>query len=366
MSDGPSNSVFISYRRDVAWAITLALYQKLRDRQVDAFYDIQSIKAGHFKSIILNQIAARPYFLLVLMPGTLEHCVEDGDWVRREIEEAIALERVIVPTYTQAFDFDDIERYLPHDLAEAVAGFNGQELPHKWFDAAVDQLVGEFLVPIQIDVATVPVADHAVVERTIQTIETLPTVTDAQLTAQEYFERGFARVADDISGKIADYTEAIRLDSAYVFAYTNRGNCRRKQGDLEGAIADYAEAIRLDPAYFLVHQNRGLCRYDLGDLDGAIADYTEAIRLDPANATAHNMRGICRYDLGDLDGAIADYTEAIRLDPAYVDAYNRRGNWRRDQGDLEAAKADYTEAIPTGPHLRVCLPQPGALSPGPG
>jgi tetratricopeptide (TPR) repeat protein len=349
MSDEPSNAVFISYRRDVAWAITLALYQKLRDRQVDAFYDIESIKAGQFKTIILNQIAARPYFLLVLMPGTLERCVDDDDWIRREIEEAVALDRVIVPTYTQGFDFDDIERYLPGDLGKAVRGFNGQELPHKWFDAAVEQLVNEFLVPIQLEVATVPLGDRAVVEQTIQQIQAMPTVTDVQLSAQQYFERGLGRRDDDITGQIADYTEAIRLNRGFVFAYYNRGLCRQKQSDLDGAIADYTEAVRLNTGYGRAYYNRGLCRREQGDLDGAIADHTEAIRLDPASALAYCNRGDCRQNQGDLVGAIADYTEAIRLNPNNDVAYNNRGNCRREQGDLDGAIADYTESARLDP-----------------
>ena len=93
----PSNAVFISYRRDVGGILAMALYQHLTEHGVDAFYDIESIRAGQFDTIILNQIAARPYFLLVLTPGTLERCDEPTDWLRREIEQALATQRVIVP-----------------------------------------------------------------------------------------------------------------------------------------------------------------------------------------------------------------------------------------------------------------------------
>ena len=64
-----SRSVFISYRRHVG-GVALALYQHLVAAAVDAFYDLESIRAGRFESVILRQIAARPYFLLVLTPGT--------------------------------------------------------------------------------------------------------------------------------------------------------------------------------------------------------------------------------------------------------------------------------------------------------
>ena len=86
---GPTNAVFISYRRDASWTLVEALYQRLVEAGIDAFYDIESIRAGEFEQIILNQIRARPYFMLVLTPGTLEQCVDKGDWLRREIETVV-------------------------------------------------------------------------------------------------------------------------------------------------------------------------------------------------------------------------------------------------------------------------------------
>jgi hypothetical protein len=66
VSSGASNAVFISYRREVGGILAMALYQHLDDRGLDAFYDIESLRAGQFETVILNQIAARPYFILVL------------------------------------------------------------------------------------------------------------------------------------------------------------------------------------------------------------------------------------------------------------------------------------------------------------
>ena len=62
MSEQPSNAVFISYRRDVGWTLAMALYQHLIDHDVDAFYDIESIRAGQFETIILKQIGRPSVF----------------------------------------------------------------------------------------------------------------------------------------------------------------------------------------------------------------------------------------------------------------------------------------------------------------
>ncbi|MCC7450371.1 MAG: hypothetical protein IT324_23330, partial [Anaerolineae bacterium] len=86
-----NNSVFISYRRSVSSYIARAVFQDLRYNSIDAFMDVESIDSGQFDTIILNQIAARPYFLVILTPGTLDRCNEPGDWLLREIDHAISL-----------------------------------------------------------------------------------------------------------------------------------------------------------------------------------------------------------------------------------------------------------------------------------
>ena len=55
---------------------------------------------------------------------------------------------------------------------------------------------------------------------------------------------------------IADYTQVIRLDPKYVFAYRERGIASKKERDGK-AIADFNEAIRLDPKYAFAYYDRG-------------------------------------------------------------------------------------------------------------
>ena len=55
---------------------------------------------------------------------------------------------------------------------------------------------------------------------------------------------------------IADYSEAIRLQPDYAFAFNNRGVAHKAKGDYDGALQDYNEAIRLQPDYALALNNR--------------------------------------------------------------------------------------------------------------
>jgi tetratricopeptide (TPR) repeat protein len=274
-----SNDVFISYRREPSGPWAIALFQYLEYHGINAFYDIDSIRAGQFDTLILRQIAARPYFLLILTPGTLKRCVEADDWLRREIEQAVDTERVIIPACTPRFNFDDFDRYLPGPLRQEVSRFQRLELTQRWFQAAEKQLAEEYLRPIDIHTKEVSAEDEAKVERIRQELQAAPPVSHSALTAQEFFERANARAdKGDWDGAIADYSEAILLNPQSAAAFNNRGNARADKGDLDGAIADYNEVIRLDPQFANAFYNRGVSRHAKGDLDGAIADLEQGSR----------------------------------------------------------------------------------------
>src|SRR5260370_25919975 len=192
----PSNSVFISYRRNASGYAARAVFDDLTAHGIDTFLDIESIDSGEFETIILNQIAARPYFLVILGPGCLERCAEPGDWLRREIERAINLDRMIVPLLTSAFDFNAAyaKPYLAGQLAK-LPSYNAVNVPLDYFEAAMDRLRTRFL---KTDLPTTPTppAERAAVQQKIEQAKAKPSVTPKQLSAQDYVERGLARPAD--------------------------------------------------------------------------------------------------------------------------------------------------------------------------
>ena len=81
--------IFISYRRKGAGAgVAGELQAKFENRGFKVFLDVDEIGSGLFPVQIQQAIRECKDFILVLAPGTLDSCVEEGDWVRREIEEA--------------------------------------------------------------------------------------------------------------------------------------------------------------------------------------------------------------------------------------------------------------------------------------
>jgi len=324
-----NNSAFISYRRDVSAFMARAIFQDLRASGYDVFMDVESIDSGQFDTILLNQIAARPYFPLVLTPGTLDRCTEPGDWLRREIEHAMDLSRMIIPLTTPNFDFAAAQPYLTGKLAE-LPRFNGVNIPHDYFEEAMERLRKRFLKPVELHTAAIPVEEQPVVQHKIQQAAAEPAVTDQQLSAQDYYERALARAQDDPDGKVVDYTEAIRLDPEFGQAYLNRGVIYSKKRAYEAARADFSEAIRLEPKNDRAYYERALVQPDIED---AIADYSQAIKFNPRHVTALVRRGFDYKTKGDIERALADLELALELQPDHPLAPIVQNYVRRYKGE---------------------------------
>jgi len=344
-------TVFISYRRtNIPWA--LAIFQNLTQHGFDVFFDYNGIASGDFERVILGNITARAHFLVLLTPSALERCDDPADWLRREIETALASQRNTVPLMLEGFDFGTpkIASQLTGKLA-ALKHYNGLSIPPDYFLEAMGRLRDRYLsVPLSAVLHPPSLSAQRGAMEQKAAAGTAPAVQEQELTAQQWFERGFA--AADLDEKLRFHSEAIRLKPDYASAFNNRGNARRKKGDLEGALQDYNEAIRLKPDYASPFNNRGVVRSDKGDREGALQDYDEAIRLKPDYADAFNNRGIAHRNKGDLEGALQDYDEAIRLKPDFADAFHNRGIARRDKGDKEGALQDDAEAVRLGFKLK--------------
>jgi hypothetical protein len=157
-----TNNAFISYRRESGYAWAKLVWEALDERGVDVFLDLESLRgAGTFDVKILNQIAGRPYFVLVLTKGSLERCVNEGDWLCREIDHAVETERVIVPMIVAPFSFDEAGEFLPAEAAGALRGSNGIQVVPDYFDAAIERLIDDRLVPTEVAVDDLTDDDHA-------------------------------------------------------------------------------------------------------------------------------------------------------------------------------------------------------------
>jgi tetratricopeptide (TPR) repeat protein len=159
---------------------------------------------------------------------------------------------------------------------------------------------------------------------------------------------------------IADFTTAIELDPNLAQAYRERGVAYSDKGDNNHALADLNQAIRLAPNYAMAYNNRGNIHRRMGNYDLALADYDQAIRIDPNFARAYMNRGGTYRNKGDYNRAISDHTQAINIAPNDAVTYNERAGDYSDIGDYDRAIVDYTQAIRLDPNYAVTYGNRGA------
>ena len=345
-------TVFVSYRRTTApWA--LLVYKALRSEGYDVFIDYMGIASGAFESAIVDNIKSRAHFLVLLTQSSLENSSGSGrDWMRFEIETALASMRNVVPVTLDGFDFaDPTLAGKITDEFDQLRHYQALRVPaeSEYFDAAMNRLRQEFL-NVALEAVTHPASPQVanLVSQSQSKADAAPDVTAEELSANQWFERGYA--SSDPADQVKYYSEAIRLNPEFSIAYNNRGVAYRKLDDKAAAISDYDEALSLNPDYADAHYNRGIAYRKQGDYTTAIRDYDEAIRLKPDYADAYNNRGVAYSKLGGHAAAIRDYGEAIRLKPDYADAYYNRGIEYGYMGDRTAAIRDYDEAIRLKPN----------------
>src|SRR5262249_28921742 len=71
---------YVSYRRAGGSHAALAIRSQLQTRGVSVFLDVEGLQAGTFDDQLLRRIEEAPCFLLILSPGSLDRCHQEGDW----------------------------------------------------------------------------------------------------------------------------------------------------------------------------------------------------------------------------------------------------------------------------------------------
>ena len=122
--------VFISYRRSDAVNEARSINDRLRLRQIRCFYDFDELKDRKFDEKILDAIKDAEIFITILSPDYFCRCSEEDDWVRKEIECAIANNKKIVPiNVNKHFDSKKhIPKNVPYNLSSGIIGHQFSEV----------------------------------------------------------------------------------------------------------------------------------------------------------------------------------------------------------------------------------------------
>jgi tetratricopeptide (TPR) repeat protein len=132
----PSYDFFISYRRSGPPALARLIKANLESHGFKAFLDVTNLDKGYFDEKILKTVADTSNFIVILSANSLDRCVEKKDWLRLEIERAIATNRNIIPVLMPDFVW-------PPELPEGIRTLQrhqGVPYDHVFFDSVVQRI----------------------------------------------------------------------------------------------------------------------------------------------------------------------------------------------------------------------------------
>ena len=139
--------IFISYRRNPSQWQAFSVYFALREiHKRTVFLDVVSIGSGNFEKMILDAIRRSRHFILILSQGTLDRCVDEEDFLRKEIEYALKYNRNIVPLFFENFSFENHIRLLEKAQLLNLIKRNGLKITPSVFSECIVKLNTRYLV----------------------------------------------------------------------------------------------------------------------------------------------------------------------------------------------------------------------------
>jgi len=147
--------------------------------------------------------------------------------------------------------------------------------------------------------------------------------------ANEAKHRAASLGITDVDKAIAECTQALKLnpndDSAknnLAYAYYIRGLTFTSKGEDAQAIEAYSEAIKNEPDYLFAFNKRGWANLATENYDQAINDFEKIVQFRPDDAepkqnlaSAYRNRGIAHDKKGDYARAAADYEMVLKFKP---------------------------------------------------
>ncbi len=151
MEPAPEYDVFISYRRENGRDIARLLQQGLEKKGVRCFFDYNEISDGNFNEKIYDSIDSSKNFIILMTNDSLNRCINDNDWVRIEIERALAKGINIIPVVPSGHN-----RNFPQQLPASLESLRNLQISilnlEDFFEESISKLVDQRLKSVaQID-----------------------------------------------------------------------------------------------------------------------------------------------------------------------------------------------------------------------
>jgi len=130
--------------------------------------------------------------------------------------------------------------------------------------------------------------------------------------------------------------EILNTDPEDMLAWLARGSVYLKMGNTENAIADFSNAIELNSNHPKAYHLSGLAREMAGENDRALADFDKAIDIDPEYGAAYYSRATLLTKMGREDDAAEDMKIVTHLTNLNIENFANENNiWRSRQLQLD-------------------------------
>lgn len=132
---------FISYRRDNGFYLARLVRDQLEKRGVTSFLDLEELRSGEFNKKLYDAIKNSRNFILILPKGALDRCINEDDWVRKEIFTAIEVGCNIIPILGEDFEWPrELYGEMPEEI-KSLEVYSGVKTSKDYLDAMIDRLI---------------------------------------------------------------------------------------------------------------------------------------------------------------------------------------------------------------------------------
>lgn len=122
-------------------AMSQMVKSALSERGIDCYLDLEKDHSGQFDENLLQAIKSVPNFILILTKNTLDRCVDDEDWVRREILAAIKENKNIIPVRYPDFQWpDQLNDKFPEEIRK-LKYTQSVLISKEYLSAAIDKII---------------------------------------------------------------------------------------------------------------------------------------------------------------------------------------------------------------------------------
>lgn len=132
---------FISYRRENGFLMAQVIRDRLEEKGLHCFLDLEELRSGHFDEKIILAIQEAHTFILILPKNALTRCLNEDDWVRKEILEAVRCHKVIIPVMYDGFKWPKKWNENIPDEIKNLERTNGVSGSQEYLPAMIEKII---------------------------------------------------------------------------------------------------------------------------------------------------------------------------------------------------------------------------------